>query len=230
MTSAETTPSSPAHAGSDGDYRDDQDFGRGSYQLPPDGGPAPAGSAGPTAAEDAPVLLPVDPPDDSRRDDVRNDFQDDSRNDSGNDFRNDDLRGDDLRGDGVRGDGTDGVADGVADDRSADHRVTGDDVLPGEDRPAADYSGYSGTSGDQTDGLPGAAAASGGSGLTSSDRTVDWHELQSRFVDDPAAAVREAAEHVERALSDLRDRIGKGDTEELRTAFKRYRAFYSSLS
>jgi hypothetical protein len=64
-----------------------------------------------------------------------------------------------------------------------------------------------------------------------------WHELQSRFVDDPAAAVRGAGALVEKALTDLRSQLERGntggdtrgDTEDLRTAFRRYRDLYGSL-
>jgi hypothetical protein len=246
MTSAETTPSprpSPAHADG-GEYGEtDQEFGRGAYQLPPDGGPAPASSAGPTADEDAPVLLPVDAPG-SRYEDDRID----DRTDDGTDDRLDDRTDDrtDDRIDDRTDDGTEDRLDDRADDQTADRTDDRtDDVLPGEDRPADDV--YVADSG-RTDGLPAPTPAStadaaeqpdgvttperadGGSGLSSSGSGVDWHELQSRFVDDPAAAVAEAADHVEQALRDLRGRIGNGDTEQLRTAFKRYRDFYSSLS
>jgi len=56
-----------------------------------------------------------------------------------------------------------------------------------------------------------------------------WRELQSRFVDDPAAAVREAGALVERALADLRGCMETADTENLRTAFRKYRDLHSTL-
>jgi hypothetical protein len=57
----------------------------------------------------------------------------------------------------------------------------------------------------------------------------DWHELQGRFVDDPEAAVREAGAWFEQAVADLRTRVETGSTEDLRTAFRRYRDLHSSL-
>ena len=57
----------------------------------------------------------------------------------------------------------------------------------------------------------------------------DWQELQGRFVDDPAAAVREAGAWVEHALAQLRSQLETGSTEDLRTAFRRYRELHSSL-
>jgi hypothetical protein len=57
----------------------------------------------------------------------------------------------------------------------------------------------------------------------------DWHELQGRFVDDPEAAVREAGAWFEQAVADLRIRVETGSTEDLRTAFRRYRDLHSSL-
>ncbi len=60
--------------------------------------------------------------------------------------------------------------------------------------------------------------------------TVDWRELQGRFVDDPQAAVKEAGALVEQALSDLRASSESGSTEDLRTAFRRYRDLHAGLS
>ena len=58
-----------------------------------------------------------------------------------------------------------------------------------------------------------------------------WRELQLTFVDDPAAAVREAADLLEQAIADLRQQYeGSDSTEDLRTAFRRYRDVYRSLS
>jgi hypothetical protein len=79
-----------------------------------------------------------------------------------------------------------------------------------------------------------AVAVATGSASGSSDSVAgtddDWHELQSRFVDDPESAVREAGAKVEKALSDLRAKIEGGDTEDLRTAFRRYRDLHAGLS
>jgi hypothetical protein len=57
----------------------------------------------------------------------------------------------------------------------------------------------------------------------------DWLELQGRFVDDPQGAVRDAGALVEAALAELRSRIETGSTEDLRTAFRRYRELHLSL-
>lgn len=57
-----------------------------------------------------------------------------------------------------------------------------------------------------------------------------WRELQVTFVDDPAAAVRGAAELLERAVADLRASLeGSEATEDLRTAFRRYRDVFRTL-
>jgi hypothetical protein len=74
-----------------------------------------------------------------------------------------------------------------------------------------------------------AASASAGS-ATASSTDIDWRDLQGRFVDDPEATVREAGALVEKALSDLRTRAESGSTEDLRTAFRRYRDLYTGLS
>jgi hypothetical protein len=60
-----------------------------------------------------------------------------------------------------------------------------------------------------------------------------WTRLQGRFVDDPAGAVREAAQLVEDAIAQLHrtmDHLAEGDsTEDLRLAFQRYRALHVAL-
>jgi hypothetical protein len=73
---------------------------------------------------------------------------------------------------------------------------------------------------------PSAGAAAG----TSGPGAEEWHELQSHFVDDPADAVRQAGQLVEQALADLRTRLESGDTEDLRTTFRRYRDLHASLT
>jgi len=65
---------------------------------------------------------------------------------------------------------------------------------------------------------------------TSTTTDSDWRELQGRFVDDPAEAVREAGDRVEKALSELRNRIDTGSTEDLRIAFRRLRDLHSTLT
>jgi hypothetical protein len=50
------------------------------------------------------------------------------------------------------------------------------------------------------------------------------------FVDEPAAAVSVAADLLEQAVGDLRRRLeGSDSTEDLRTAFRKYRDVYRSL-
>jgi hypothetical protein len=57
-----------------------------------------------------------------------------------------------------------------------------------------------------------------------------WRDLQVMFVDEPAAAVREAADLLEQAVADLRRRLeGSDSTEDLRTAFRKYRDVHRSL-
>jgi hypothetical protein len=57
-----------------------------------------------------------------------------------------------------------------------------------------------------------------------------WLELQGQFVDDPQGAVRGAAELLEKAVADLRRSLEASDsTEDLRTAFRRYRDMYRNL-
>jgi hypothetical protein len=76
---------------------------------------------------------------------------------------------------------------------------------------------------------PGAPASPAETAATGAS-TVDWRELQGKFVDDPESAVKEAGAKVEQALSELRSRIESGDTESLRTAFRRYRDLHADLS
>jgi hypothetical protein len=73
---------------------------------------------------------------------------------------------------------------------------------------------------------------------TAADDTADagdeledtWRELQVTFVDDPAAAVQGAAELLERAVAELRASLeGTDSTEDLRTAFRRYRDIFQTL-
>ena len=63
----------------------------------------------------------------------------------------------------------------------------------------------------------------------SSAGAADWRELQGRFVDDPPAAVKEAADRVEQALTRLRTRLEQGSTEDLRMAFRQLRELHSTL-
>jgi hypothetical protein len=90
---------------------------------------------------------------------------------------------------------------------------------PGPDRdPLADS---------EFDSTPGAVADAAPSGEDFED---SWRELQVTFVDDPAAAVRGAAELLERAVAELRANLEDSDsTEDQRTAFRRYRDVYRTL-
>jgi hypothetical protein len=60
---------------------------------------------------------------------------------------------------------------------------------------------------------------------------ASWRDLQGRFVDDPAAVTREAAELVQGAIRDLSREIDGIDisTEDLRTAFRRFRDLHRDL-
>lgn len=86
-----------------------------------------------------------------------------------------------------------------------------------------------------------------GSGLFASERATElrarWTDVQAQFVDDPKAAVKAADGLVEEVLRDLaalftdeRERLGEQlgakqhlDTEQLRVAIRRYRAFFEKL-
>lgn len=71
----------------------------------------------------------------------------------------------------------------------------------------------------------------------------EWLEIQSRFVDDPSVAVKEADElvsqiiqNVSRMFADERTSLenqwnsgDKASTEELRVALRRYRSFFNRL-
>jgi hypothetical protein len=62
-----------------------------------------------------------------------------------------------------------------------------------------------------------------------------WSALQGAFVDDPDAAVRDAAALVDEAMSTLlaslqTDRSGETSTEQKRVAFQRYRAVHEVLT
>ena len=65
---------------------------------------------------------------------------------------------------------------------------------------------------------------------TAEDFEATWRELQGTFVDDPAAAVRGAADLLERAVAELRQTLeGTDSTEDLRNAFRKYRDLFRSL-
>ena len=98
---------------------------------------------------------------------------------------------------------------------------------PAANQPRADQPPGDQPPGDQPPGDQGAWPKQG------RDHDERWHELQSRFVDDPVAAVQEAAGLLDEALDDLRRSIPQdsdgGSTEQLRLAFQRYRDAYQSL-
>ena len=70
-----------------------------------------------------------------------------------------------------------------------------------------------------------------------------WLEIQSRFVDDPSAAVKEADELVDHVIKNITDAFAdkrmsvenqwksgeKVSTEDMRVALKRYRSFFNRL-
>jgi hypothetical protein len=113
-------------------------------------------------------------------------------------------------------------------DRDADRDATADEssgppveALPvpvpvPDDATASRADEDTGTTGDSTSG--------------SEDYEATWRDLQVTFVDDPAAAVRGAADLLERAVADLRQSLeGSEETEDLRTAFRRYRDVFRTL-
>jgi len=69
-----------------------------------------------------------------------------------------------------------------------------------------------------------------GTGTVHSEHTAEWSRLQAQFVDDPAAAVKGASTLVEQAVQRLLGSSGRQDTEELRTAFLRYRELHRTLT
>lgn len=99
----------------------------------------------------------------------------------------------------------------------------GSDVTTGAEQPSDSPEKTDSASATSVTPVPAPAASTGGP-------DADWHELQGRFVDDPEAAVREAGALVEKAFSELRARSESGSTEDLRTAFRRYRDLYANLT
>jgi hypothetical protein len=189
--------------------------------LPVDAGPEPTVDERATAGDTAPVTM-VDPEDskDLRSDD-REVITGRARSDAGDPTTTPDRTSDDtdasLGPDTETGARKDPVPDGVFGTEAP------------TDASAAATSTAAGRSDD-----PSAASAAGRSdgpsGGPSGGPEADWHELQGRFVDDPEAAVREAGALLEKAISELRTRSESGSTEDLRTAFRRYRDLYTQLS
>jgi Pentapeptide repeats (8 copies) len=119
----------------------------------------------------------------------------------------------------------------LADADRSDSEPTDSD-LTGSDLTGSDLTGSDLTDSEPTDSVPPVAtddSPSAASAASAAKSDSDWQDLQGRFVDDPAAAVREAGAWVEQALADLRGRVETGSTEDLRTAFRRYRELHSSL-
>jgi hypothetical protein len=91
--------------------------------------------------------------------------------------------------------------------------------------------------------LPSPATAIGG-GIAEDDVADDrWSKIQAMFVDDPRGSIAEAASLVDDAIeafiTAIRERQASlasswqtldGDTEQLRAAFREYRAFWNSVT
>ena len=113
------------------------------------------------------------------------------------------------------------------------------DAAAGEDR-ATD------TTGERDELMPGEVTAAPVDALWNSQTVNDlrnrWQALQLRFVDDPRGVVTEAQSLVGEAVQSLTASLtdqqreldgwtsgGDGDTEQLRTAFQRYRDFFDRM-
>jgi hypothetical protein len=131
-------------------------------------------------------------------------------------------------------------ADTVAETRAEERVDATADVEPGVDRTRADDG--------LADGTPAAAPAGSATGplLASSDAEgfrARWTDVQTGFVDSPRQAVERADElvaevmqHLARTFADERsglerqwDRGGDVSTDDLRSAFQRYRSFFERL-
>jgi hypothetical protein len=117
----------------------------------------------------------------------------------------------------------------VADDRESagDPGAAGDrSATAAELAPAIEPA----TDGDSTP-LVAGDPPNGATGVQAGDQR--WRDLQARFVDDPAAVTREAADMVNAALARLTqslDLARDDSTENLRTAFRHYREVYRILT
>jgi hypothetical protein len=195
--------------------------------------------------------------DDPDRKDVAIDLRDDL--DAGDPDRRDGdpdrgIDGTDLGDDAS--DRNDGVVDGLPGDTPEDHHdrpiVPGTTTVPVDDIAAQDAGVVPVVppATDDADAVPPAGAevapavvpvavgvdtdgtaSPAASGTASTAEGEDaWRELQLTFVDDPAAAVRDAADLLEKAVADLRQQYeGSDSTEDLRTAFRKYRDVYRGL-
>jgi len=201
--------------------------------------------------DDGTTILPVDPAYDGTGTDADHDADRDDDLDADRDGDLDadrdgdgvpDARDADAPVDAVPGEADPaGPGDPLPGDALADDRVesprTGDEVtvvavddVAAQDPgvvvvpPVTDDTGTVPPSSSVDDG----ATAPGDTGTGTEDR---WRDLQLTFVDDPAAAVREAADLLEQAIADLRQQYeGSDSTEDLRTAFRRYRDVYRGLT
>jgi len=156
---------------------------------------------------------------------------------------------DGLAGDGIAADGVtpaEGNAFGGPEDAHDDPVVAGTTAVPIDDVAAQD-SGVVPVTDDATatpeaveavpvvvpvDTTSPATPASGTPDAPAADLDDEdtWRDLQITFVDDPAAAVRDAADLLEKAVADLRSTYeGSESTEDLRTAFRKYRDIYRGL-
>jgi len=174
-------------------------------QLPEDSGPEPTPDDRDTAGDSAPVTI-----------------EDGDQSSAFTSSDSTDLRTDDTD---PRADSPDlGTDDPRTDDVSNRTESTDLSVGPDTETGALKDPVPDGAFSTDTSATP-SSPAGGASSLD-----ADWRDLQGRFVDDPEATVREAGALVEKALSELRTRTESGSTEDLRTAFRRYRDLYTSLS
>jgi hypothetical protein len=182
-------------------------------QLPEDSGPEPTPDGRDTAGDSAPVTI-VDGDHSSVF--TSGDSADRRTEDGEVRTEDGDLRTED--GDLRTEDGESRTDDGLSSRTGSSELSVGPDTETGALKDPVPDGTFS------TDAAASAASASV-SGLDS-----DWRDLQGRFVDDPEGTVREAGALVEKALSELRTRTESGSTEDLRTAFRRYRDLYTNLS
>jgi len=140
----------------------------------------------------------------------------------------------------------------AADERMADDRMTGnrmagpqvpDEQVPGETVPGDETAREEGLAASAARGPAPAAAAASASQPPGEAGGDPWPDIQARFVDDPRAAVEQAAEVTTGALTALtaaarnREQSLRGGwqardagTEDLRTALRDYRELAQRLS
>jgi hypothetical protein len=154
--------------------------------------------------------------------------------------------------------GRDEAASVEADDRAAapateraraelaGDRAAADDAAAARDPLRQEPAGAAVAAGDQQQPPPAAAAGAGGALLDSQDAEAfraRWTDVQNGFVDSPRQAVEQAdalvaevMQHLARTFADERsglerhwDRGDEVSTDDLRTAFQRYRTFFERL-